>query len=622
VPEAPWRRNAAPLGALIVLAVLLRLPWMSQSLALDEVFTYREIHGQALSDLFPQMRANGENTPPFYYLLAWFAAQLGDTVSWTRVPSLVLSVATVPVVYLLAARTVGPGPGLLAAALFALSPFAIFFGSEARAYATAMFACGLSTLVLLRALMERSLGWWAAYAVCTAVGLYTHYMAAFVLAAQALWALATHRGQWRELVATQVVAGAALVPWLVTARGQSIQQVFGGSLELRVAKLQDFVALFPGQPYSHLYRPSLERFPGVLALVLVGAGLVVALAAVLAARRAGGRPPADAPPHPLALIGAVASAAPVGVVAYSLLAHDLLLSRYLSPSLPALLVLAGWLLLRPPRRIAALATVLTLAGMAIAAARMGDEGLHRPQQDEVAALIRAQTGPGDTVLDVAANPLIGFFSAPVRAYLRGERAFAPWLGDRSPQWSRVADGGRVAVVTPIFEAHPVGEARAGPGGCFRRLAFRRYQGVVTAAVAVYGQGRGTHACLAAPRTEFGHGFSGPEADATHHWRWAVAPSARLELRHRSGGARSVRLSATLARPDGRPGRILIRPSTGPTQAVRAGPDEPAVAIPLRLQPGLTSVVISTDAPPVQVEPDPRPLYFRVIDLSVGGREAH
>jgi hypothetical protein len=607
---------------LVVLALLLRLPWMGQSIALDEVFTYLEIDGQPLGDLLGEMRDNGENTPPLYYVLAWLTSQLGDTALWMRLPSLVLSLATVPLVYVLGARTVGRGPGLVAAALCALSPFAIFYGSEGRAYATAMFVCALSTLVLLRALEARSAGWWLAYGLCTALALYSHFMAAFVLAAQGIWALATHRDQWRPLVATQVVAGAALVPWLLTAEGSNIESVFGGPVELRAAKLEDFLALFPGQPYSHVYRPSLERFPGLLVLVLVGAGLALALAAVLAGRRGDRGPPGDAPPHPVALIGAVAAAAPLGVVAYSLAAHDLLLSRYLSPSFPALVILVGWLLLRPPPRMAAAATGLALAGMAVAAVRMGDDDLQRPPQDEIAALIRAQTGARDPVLDLAADPIIGFFGAPVRAYLRDERPFRAWQGDESSDWSRVERGGRVAVFTPIIEAFPIGSAQAGPGGCFRRLAFRRYDGIVTAAVAVYGLGPGSRACLTAPRAEFGSGFSSPEMDGTRYWRWAVAPRARVELRNRDDRVRTVPLSAALARPDGRPGRILIRGPAGLVRAVRAGPEERAVDIPLRLQPGRTSLVLSTDAAPVQLDPDPRRLYFEILDLSIGGRQVH
>ena len=88
-------------------------------------------------------------------------------------PSLLAGVATVPLVYVLGARTVGRAAGLAGAALLALSPFAIFYASEARAYALMTLIVVLSTLALLRALETNERRWWAAFALLQAAAMYS-----------------------------------------------------------------------------------------------------------------------------------------------------------------------------------------------------------------------------------------------------------------------------------------------------------------------------------------------------------------------------------------------------------------------------------------------------------------
>ena len=105
--------------------------------------------------------------------------------------------------------------GLWAAALWVLSPFVLFYGTEGRAYATLAFFVALSTLALLLRAADRAaalVGALRAGAVrraCT-----RHYTAVFVLAAQAGWALAAHRERAgaRCCVATAAAALALRCP--------------------------------------------------------------------------------------------------------------------------------------------------------------------------------------------------------------------------------------------------------------------------------------------------------------------------------------------------------------------------------------------------------------------------
>jgi uncharacterized membrane protein len=63
------------------------------------------------------------------FVLSWVPARLSDTPELVRLPSLVSSVATVPLIYMLGVRTLGRSAAVVAAAWFALSPFEIFYGT-------------------------------------------------------------------------------------------------------------------------------------------------------------------------------------------------------------------------------------------------------------------------------------------------------------------------------------------------------------------------------------------------------------------------------------------------------------------------------------------------------------
>ena len=176
-------RTTLIVAGLTLLALALRLVLVRDSLLGDELIMFGIVHDRPLGDTLHVIRET-EKTPPLHFLLAWAAARLGDPTLTIRLPSLLAGVALVPAVFLLGRETVSRRAGLIAAAIAALQPFAIFYATEARAYALIAFFVVASTLCLLRALDTGRVSWWAAYAVAVLAAAYTHYIAAFALAAQ------------------------------------------------------------------------------------------------------------------------------------------------------------------------------------------------------------------------------------------------------------------------------------------------------------------------------------------------------------------------------------------------------------------------------------------------------
>ena len=113
-------RAALAVAVLTAIAAALRLSGFGESLIGNEVLRLG-VATIGLIYLVPAIQATEDN-PPINYRLAWASSTLGDANSLIRLPSLILGVATVPVVYLLGIRTVGRAGALIGATLIALSP--------------------------------------------------------------------------------------------------------------------------------------------------------------------------------------------------------------------------------------------------------------------------------------------------------------------------------------------------------------------------------------------------------------------------------------------------------------------------------------------------------------------
>jgi mannosyltransferase len=484
---------AAPLAVagLTAAAFLLRLRGMDQSLFGDELYTYAVATQPSLDDVVPALQ-HTENNPPLFYVLSWAAAKLGDPTVWMRLPSLIAGTAVVPVMYVLGRRTVGRTAALLATAFIALGPFAIFYSSEGRAYATLIFLVTLSTLLLLVALERGGWRWWIAYGVCAALVLYTHYTGLFPLAAQAIWALWTHRERLRELLIVYPAVAIAYAPWLPYYADQKQFfgfQELGAPLSLDAVFRGTLAALY-GHPYI-----GLKRFPGDAALVLLGVAtaLVLATAALLLARRRADRGP-TAPPQPgprleWLLLGLVGLSTPLALVLYSLLGGpDIWAARNLSASLPALMLLMAALLVSRPRPAAAVATALVLIGLAIGTAKSLDPDYDRPPVKQAAQHIDARARASDAVIDILFQADAGPLGRGLALnFERPRRLYTPGVDD-DEAWQRAAKGAHVFLVVPQVRSLKGARARSGPGAGYPLRSAMIYRGFLPIGVFEYGKG--------------------------------------------------------------------------------------------------------------------------------------
>jgi hypothetical protein len=451
--------------ALTLVAFGLRIAGLDQDLFGDELFTIDDVHGRDLTGVVERVKDGYEDNPPLFFLLAWATAKLGDPTIWIRVPSLLLGTASVPLVYALGRQALGRAAGVVAAAIVAISPFTVFYGGEARAYAALMCLSALSTVALLRALKTGRTGWWVAYALGACGVLYTHYSGAFVLLAQAGWGLWFYAEFRLPIVAANLAAVAAYIPWLTVQLTKDPTYTRLPSLTPRYV-LTTVMQALPGHP---LERP--RDLPGRALLVLFALTTLVAVALAIrsAYRRRSSSEAGRA--RILTLLFLLAVATPIGLVIVSTGEHNILLPRGLSASLPAAAVLVGFVLTAP--RAPASLVVVTVALTVLLIGTVSS--LRDPPRNtgfrDVAHFIDAERNRDDAVIYLslyhhAPHPLAGF----VAAYLDDDDIPVREVGvNDGAAWRRAAGGGRIFfVLQPIvvlgkpLELPP----RAGPGGCF------------------------------------------------------------------------------------------------------------------------------------------------------------
>lgn len=200
---------------ILVLAAALRLAQLNaQSLSMDEVKDLAMARG-SVADL----QGSEDRFPPLFHMLLheWLRAVPSDETG--RGFSTLCGVFTVVAVGGLGRVLAGPAAGLWAAGLAAVAPFDVWYSVEARAYGLYLLL-GAAALWQFAVAMKDNRGiHWAAFAIASIAGAYTHYYFGLLIALAGLAFLASRprREAFIRGMATFAVIAVATAPsmWLL-----------------------------------------------------------------------------------------------------------------------------------------------------------------------------------------------------------------------------------------------------------------------------------------------------------------------------------------------------------------------------------------------------------------------
>ncbi len=211
-----------PVSRLFILALIVLVGFAlrahnagQRSLWEDEGWTMLLSQGPSLGDVTRTLAA--DQHPPLYFVLfrVWRDAA-GDSEFAGRFFGVLIGVLAIAGMYRLGRVLVGPRAGVMAALLFALADLPIDLAQEIRHYSLLTTLSIYSSLFYVR--------WWRTprrsvrlgYVAASLALIYTHYLGAFVLMAQAVHLLLVVR-PWRRLregLFLLGAIGAGFLPWL------------------------------------------------------------------------------------------------------------------------------------------------------------------------------------------------------------------------------------------------------------------------------------------------------------------------------------------------------------------------------------------------------------------------
>jgi 4-amino-4-deoxy-L-arabinose transferase-like glycosyltransferase len=213
-PPLPARRVGAALTLIVVLALGLR----SYGLG-DHCLWYDEGFSALMAEAGRLSVWLRDTQPPLYYALLslWRLASDGD--GWLRFLSVILGVATVPVVYALGAALFDRTAGLWSAGLLGVTWAHVQYSRETRMYSLLVLAfAGALWGLVLAVSRQRPIGW-VVYATSGVALVYSHALGLLyaVVLAVAFPLLARDLDRWRTwrpwLLANGVIA-LSFLPWL------------------------------------------------------------------------------------------------------------------------------------------------------------------------------------------------------------------------------------------------------------------------------------------------------------------------------------------------------------------------------------------------------------------------
>ncbi len=472
------------LGVITGLALALRVWGLGAS-----SITHDEAYGlwvatRPLSQVLPAIVSDVH--PPLYYLLLHFWLALGPpSDAWARLPSALAGTALAPATYALGRRWWNGRAGLIAALLAALSPLAVAQAREARMYPLVVLLLALAAYALLRASPQAGKPaprrWWFAYVLLSTLALYTHYYAAFVLAAFTCYASRVtrhaslsapsasrlhpasgirHPASCIRHLASCILHPAIILvlylPWLPAWADQFARVRAGfwipppspGDLG-QAAQALGFFAVTPRPPTA-----TLEDF---VVRVVGATGVMIALLAALLAPGRRRLHMATGDSHPASCILLVLwLAVPVALAyAVSLIGPSVFEPRYFAVCLPAFWLLVARGVIALPGR-ALQATVLAgliLASLASLYTLATCPAYRPPAAREAAAWLQGRTAPGDLVVHTSQfslRPMVWYNGDDAAGVLADDPALPPRLAT-APRIRlvvhydvRVADGPRQA----------------------------------------------------------------------------------------------------------------------------------------------------------------------------------
>lgn len=155
------------------------------------------------------------NLNPLHYMLLsiWYRI-FGESLVWYRLFSVFIFLLTLPFIYGIAKELFRSHiAGLIAVALFSLSPFIHYFAQELRYYMLWAFLLTVIHYFLLKAVLYNKNKWWIGYGICTLLSLYASTLSGFIIFEHILFVFIFKKELRMRLLIVLAIVCFLYAPW-------------------------------------------------------------------------------------------------------------------------------------------------------------------------------------------------------------------------------------------------------------------------------------------------------------------------------------------------------------------------------------------------------------------------
>ncbi len=161
--------------------------------------------------------ASMAGSPLYYVLLRGWVQVAGASLFALRYFSMLWGTLTIPLIYQVTRRWLGDQIAPATAIIAVFAPFYIYYSQEARTYSLMLLLMLISMVAFLRWLDTREVWILAVCCLANLICLYTHFVAALVIATQGVMLLVARPLRWRDMASFSIAhagVGLAFLPWL------------------------------------------------------------------------------------------------------------------------------------------------------------------------------------------------------------------------------------------------------------------------------------------------------------------------------------------------------------------------------------------------------------------------
>ena len=273
------KQSGIALLVVLLFAFALRLCQISAiSLRADEASNLF-FASQDLNAIVKQLASDDPHPPFYFFLLHFWVALAGNSELALRFLGVFSGTLIVGLSYLLGKILLPTQPrvALGTAALAAINPSLIWDAQDAHLYPWLVWFSVASCVMFLLVMQRGSFLRRTLYIFASALALYSHYIAVFVLVAQGVLVISVFRDRFLPWLAAQFAVGVLFVPWFLLAGNLlgAYQTDFFPRANFREILMRALAAFAVGRVDNRVMPPMVEQDRGlVAALFFLGIFLI------------------------------------------------------------------------------------------------------------------------------------------------------------------------------------------------------------------------------------------------------------------------------------------------------------------------------------------------------------